>query len=493
MKAISGIKILVGVSLIFIAWRYRIRQYNIIPKVDSTFDEQAYLWAGESLLQSGVPIGWSILDLYFEPPYSLPGESEISLSGYTLTVNGQPRTLANWRQWPQTLATKQEVDIDGYKSQFKIIQPFLENPPLTGLLLAVVHTGDQLLSTSVKQIRLVPITFTSLTAGGVYWLAYLLGGLGPGLIAGLIYALSPGMVVSGRLAIPENLIASLLVFTLIALYYYLKRPRRLLLWLLLIPAFLAPLLKISGLIIPGTVSVILFRQKKFRPAIYVVISSLLGIITYFAYGLFYDAQVFIAILQAQGQRKFLGPMSLAVKALFPQIPLPMYEGWILLGYLSILWLIGRRIKNAHLIITGVIIHWIFFGLYGGSFPWYQFIAFPLLAVAGGLTLNHFFRKPQIYFNIFVFIITFSTLMHYAYLRSGLQWNDLINQYRLFIGILIIIPLVAWIFRKGSRLLTQLSLSVILLSSFYFSIQIINRMQELWVILENLPYPLTWVP
>ena len=492
MKFSSWFKILIASFLIFISYRYRIRQYDIIPPVYTTFDEQAYLWAGESLLSTGIPVGWSILDLYFSKNYTLPGNPGISVNGYGIAINDQTRTLSNWHKLKGTIAIDQEIEIDNYKSQFKIVQPFLENPPLYGILLALFNHGSGINPTSVKQIRLVSIVLTSITAAGVFWLGYLTAGLGAGMIAGLIYALSPGMVVSGRLAIPENIIASLLIFSLIALHYYLKKPQRIFIWLLIIIAFISPWLKISGLIIPITIGALLISRKQFRPATYLVLGTILGLLAYFAYGFFYDSAIFIKILQAQTQRQFAGPISMAIKMLFPQIPVPMYEGWILLGYLSVFWLTGKRLNQANFIVMGVIIHTLFFLLYGGNnFPWYQFIAFPLLALAGGILIKHFLFQPKIFFNIFVFVIIFSSLLHYSYLSQDFKWQTILTQYRILIFVLLITPLAAWLFKFKHKFLTRHSLTMILIGSLYLSTQVINHMQELWLILEKLPYPLTW--
>jgi len=84
------------------------------------------------------------------------------------------------------------------------------------------------------------------------------------------------------------------------------------------------------------------------------------------------------------------------------------DGWIILGFVSA-WLLLVIKKPAYrLITTVVIIHLAFFALFAGfNFPWYQFIIFPVLAVAAGLVVAEFIQKPQWEFNALLFFTVLS--------------------------------------------------------------------------------------
>jgi hypothetical protein len=228
--------------------------------------------------------------------------------------------------------------------------------------------------------------------------------------------------------------------------------------------------------------------------------------------------MFWQILQEQSQRKYLGPISMFIKIFYPQIPLPFFDGWIVLGWLSAFWLILspsalRRKKQGEVlskttdfqttklsyISIPITIHLFFFTLYGGdNFPWYMFIPYPLLALSTGIIIHRYIIKPNIYYNLIFYLIPFSSYWHYSHWTEKIDWRTILSQYRLSFIIFIIIPFFVYILKEKYTKLGQLhnstiqiSLHIMIFITLYLSIKTTNNMITIWLLLENLPYPLIW--
>jgi hypothetical protein len=474
-----------GISISLIGFKYRLRQYQSIPPASTTFDEQGYLWLGKSILTTGIPANWSALDIYQK--HASDNETDYKLSGYNISSSISTPSFKNWSTFPKPLFSNIESNIDGYRSQFLFVQPYLDNPPVFGIFLALIDNGTTALISSVGKIRLFPIAISTLTIFLIYLSAYYRYGLLASILASLIYAIGPGYVISGRLALPENFISFLFILTYFLLlslknYPILKYP-------LLLISFLCPLIKLPGLIIPASLFLYFIYQKKYRLSLIILLSAAFGLLCYITYGFYYDRSTFISMLQNQGQRQFLGPISMLVKTIYPQIPFPMFDGWIILGYISILGLLSKKLFTGSVfLLFGILSYFLFFLFFGGNnFPWYQFIIFPLLSLSLGINIAHFFGKIRFYILPVFFTFIFSSLFYYSYIF--LEWGKLLNIYRLSIFTFLIIPGIFFLTKKYSILFGKISLLLMLGISFWFSIKIINQMQIVWPILQSKPYPI----
>jgi len=471
------------IFLCFLGFRYRLRQYQSIPPVSTTFDEQGYLWLGKSILNTGIPANWSALDIYQD---SSEDNQLVYFQDYNLFYGSQSPSIKNWSNFPHPLYRSIESKIDGYQSQFLIVQPYLDNPPLFGVILAIFDNGTTALRSSVKNIRLFPIVTSIVTITFIFIYCYQQFNFTTAIISSLIFALGPAFVISNRLALPENLIATLLILCLFlntkSKYHKLAR------YLTYFICFLCPLIKISALIIPASLILIDFFIKKelnFR----LMLVTLLGLFTYIGYGFLLDKNILIQMFVNQGQRQFLGPISMLIKAIYPQIPFPYFDGWIIFAYFSIIIISINKISNkTKPLLIAFITHTIFFLLFGGNnFPWYQWIIYPLLAICCGVVISYSFNKFSQTIIFPFFIIVFSSLNYYA--RYGIDWGKYLNTFRLLIVVFLIIPFIPSIFKNRSKVFSKLSLFIMFIISLFYSIQIINNFQSIWPILLNKHYPI----
>lgn len=471
-----------GVMISLVGFKYRIRQYSQTPSVSENFDEIGYLWLGKSLLSTGIPANWSALDFYNQ--YQ-PANGERVLN-YNIGVNDQLPSLNNWSKFKKPTVRSYESTLDNnYKSQFLIVQPYLDNPPLTGIIFAAFDSGKSMAVSTIKQIRLVPIIALSMTIITIFLLGYFLISFNVGLIASLIYCFGPGFVISSRMAVPENLIAFLLPLTLLILYFYQKTKKTKLLITLGIICFIAVWLKVSGLIIPLIIAMICFNQKDFRSGWISIASGALGFLSYVGYCLIYSPTLFIQMITTQGARMFNGPASILASILHPEIPAFLFDGWIILGYISILGIIILKNKNQHFnyFSLSVVGYLIFFMLFGGlNYPWYQFIIYPILAISLGIIIDKFLKKPRFEFNFLFFLTVVSTLLQYSQYTDN--WINFLNTYRLLFIILVLVSAVGWFFKRFQKNLLRISLIIMLFLSLYLSTRIINNLNFLWPLLTQ---------
>jgi 4-amino-4-deoxy-L-arabinose transferase-like glycosyltransferase len=477
----------------YLGFSYRIRGYQVIPYVHNSWDEQEYLWLGKSLLTSGVPASWSSLPIYFSDQLKTVAENYKlrTVKGFNIQINEHSFNLSSWKNplLPHFVYLDIQSTVEGYTSNFRIVQPQLDNPPLAGLIFAAFDNNGNLYHSSVKTIRLIAIFFTTLTVAGIFLLSFKLYKLPTAIISSLIYALGPGYVVSGRLAVPENIIAAIYTFALLILVFYNQKETKLKFWGLLLICFFSPLLKLVGVIVPLGLSLILASEKKIRQSLLLLLSGFLGIMAYVIYGLFYNKNIFLMMLSNQTERNFMGPISVLFKFMLPHFTAPMYDGWLILGFISVFLALKSFTFKDHLIPLAIVAHLIFFLFFGGdNYPWYLFIIFPLLSITAGYCINHFLTNPHFGFNVLFYIVVLSSLLYYALL--GTKWPEFLNIYRILTFVALLLPLIPLIFKKPLQRYLQISLVVMLLGSFYLSTRIINNFQFLWPQLYQQDYQLT---
>ena len=112
----------IGVLLLIIFWgvKLRNRQKYQYPPPESTFDEIGYVWLGQSLLRGGVPMDWTAHKFYFGPEVAGKAAAGLSSSGLIPPPGQSTRDL---------IYLDQEMSIDGYKSQFRLVQRALITRP----------------------------------------------------------------------------------------------------------------------------------------------------------------------------------------------------------------------------------------------------------------------------------------------------------------------------------------------------------------------------
>jgi hypothetical protein len=207
-------------------------------------------------------------------------------------------------------------------------------------------------------------------------------------------------VLAARIIAVEHLLALLLILQLLFFLwwqkYNRKKVRRLLIGCMMTIAFVAPLLKLSGLVI-SLLPIILFSSiGKYRFAIMSGLATLAGIAVYVGYGYYYDFELFTAIQSAHTLR----PQTFwYFYTLFDR---PNLGNYVLEDPLFVMGVIGsfvafwmhQKAKQKYganiLLIPWLLCMCIFLAvapveLYG----WYKFITIPLVAIGGGYIVRAF--------------------------------------------------------------------------------------------------------
>lgn len=190
MRRIRTFILLLTLGVVFcLGLKYRLRNYWDFPPIGQTFDEQLYSWIGSSLINTGIPTGWS-----FIPDYA------------------------------NTKSVK--MILDGYTTHMTLVTPFIEQPPLAGLLSSLLSGSYRLPSfdaVTLKQIRFPAIILFSLSILLLFIYTSRSYGSRTGLLAAAIFAFTPTIIISHRLATAENYLAFFLLLGLNFLQLFIIR------------------------------------------------------------------------------------------------------------------------------------------------------------------------------------------------------------------------------------------------------------------------------
>lgn len=470
--------LVVLMGLVLLGARLRLRFLQAFPPARATYDEEAYLWVGKSLLTTGVPTSWSFVD-YGQLEKGRPLVDR-RVEDFSLAINDGKPTLANWRAFPKPLTKAQEIDVDGVRTHFTIVQPFLDHPPLGGIFFALFDRNRVMTSITTIDIRRVAVGLALVGLFGIFLLVKELVGETAAILAVAFSALGAGYVISSRLALPENILAAVWPWYLWLAYSQLKRPS---LWrrnVLLAGALLLPLVKLSGLILPGSAALFYFRSAKHRWALSLLIGGAIGVLLYLAYGYFYDPASFKVVLGLQGARHFYGPQTVLLKILNPLVTAPLLDGFIFLGWFSFIALVFNRDQKESAIVTDAILAYLgFFLLFGGEqYPWYQFIVFPLLAMCAAMVTAMYLDQPSSRFNLLFFLIVLCPYLFYAFDLP--DWTAVLTQFRL-LALVFLVPLIFPDTGRRMQRINKILMLALLAGALYLSVRVINNAPLWWPI------------
>lgn len=346
------------ISILLLGLSLRLVDYDRIPPFGETADEFFYPWAGMTWIQTGVPAAWSWFPAY---------------------QNGKI-----YHKW---------------NTQYRIVSPWLEKPPLYSLLTGsiMLATGAQdLFDVRYETLRLIPIALSLATLGLVIGIASKLFTPTVGLIAGSLYATNPTVVVASRLSLTENLLTPL---TLLALFLYLKfRPKPLTDLKVILIAFICALVILTknvGIAFWLMFVFVFLAKQAWRHAAITFLIGLVAVLIHPFIGWLYDWQLFSQVMQNY-QLEF-GAQGLP-ELIFTIFRFPT---------------VG---KKDHLLLDGVMLagYILFY-----SSPWWLLPKVNRLISQSKTRLEKFLKYITQFDNLFIFIaLPFAFIMLLAYLASG---------------------------------------------------------------------------
>lgn len=407
------------------------------PRLGATFDEYAWTWQGMNLIQKGVPVSWSP-----HPQY------------------------------------KNAKDITYRKTHFRIVKPFLEHPPVFGLVagaFAILNGASDMYHLTIVNIRPLAVVLGVLSILIVYLLTREIYDEKTGLIAALLYSTIPTIVIGSRIVQNENFFIPVWLLSLWLVVEYIKNEykNKNLLYFAAILCYLLVLAKIPWIAGSGSIFLIFLYLKKYKDAALFVIAPILALITFFAYGFFYDSHTFLSLWGLQLNRYDI--IFTSIFALFqkPYLVDRFYtDGWIYFGWIAYFLLLVSDLKKNYIIVLALLSYFVVFLAGIPDEPghgWYRYPFYPLLIISTALFIREYFAK-----NL---ILTFAFLIWVGTALLGLTWEVVFG----FSYMIFRIAIVTWgltlapLFFKGKK---WIKLSRVLSYGWFIILILLN----IWAVL-----------
>jgi hypothetical protein len=332
-------------------------------------DERLWIDAGVSLIKDKVPTSWTI-----RWPYH------------------------NWAAYDS---------VDG-----STVTPWLDHPPLFALMSGgwtILAGQDNVVNLKWGLQRLPMAVISVLTV----WLTYLFvkraynRGLAFFVLMALVFF--PSHVIASRFALAENAIPLFLMAGAYALAVCLSTPttntRRISSVMAFTLAFLAPLLKLSGIVVPMTLALFLFMIKRYKLGWAMIGVGACSVGTFMIYAWFYGWEVFIGaqkahVLREQSFENFW--------TLFTRMDIGNYtlsDPSLIVGFIGLIALMVLENKlEFKTYIFSAVFSLSFLLLYISpveSYVWYKYPLYPWLAIGLGYVFWSLYHERFAYLVIFL--------------------------------------------------------------------------------------------
>lgn len=365
----TPIYVFVLVGILLIGFWLRSTNYTVWPRHGATFDEFAWTWLGINLIQKGIPISWSS-----QPQYT----------------------------------HKQHLIYQ--KAAFWIVKPYLEHPPLFGIIagsFALMNGAKDMYHVTLPKIRPLALILGVLSIGMVFLLTSELYGQQIGILASLLYATIPTIVIGSRIVQNENFFIPAWLLSLYLTFRYINSNKKKLLIVTGIITGLLVLAKVPWLVAGLSVCLLLAYHHKWKDTFFIGVVTLLIGSLFLLYGFYYDKTLFLSLWQLQLARydiSFVGFFSMFIK---PLITDRIYlDGWIYFGFFSSFLLAQNLKKHIHILLPflSYLFVYIFFIPDEPFHGWYRYPLYPFLVISTTVFLKEYFRKNQILTTFFLLLV-----------------------------------------------------------------------------------------
>ena len=436
-------KTAVFILIFAVALIVRKQNYAEIPIPGQSVDEYSNSWVGLSLIELGVPVGFS-----GQPGYENKIIKYINVDRfYQVVSTGSPLTL-NY--------------------------PWMDHPPLLGLITggyAYLSGARVFEDTRALIIRRPIIIIGTLSVALLTIFCWINYGFLAGAIGGFIYATSPLVVLSSRMIQAENAIIPSLLFCMISLSLYIKTKKDYWLVLCSFSAGIATLFKLSGFVCHLFVFFSLLDvHKKFNKSfikdfLFFLLLSLPITFFYVIYGFAYDFGTFKSLILANYNRFYgIGP------DLFMQLVRNQrltYHKFLPESFIVGSWIvfIGWVFKKHKIIfdvlpVFSVFIFLIIYIIFGSQpYGWYAFPFWPLLFIILARFFSLAYEKNANYLP--VFLISFLLLGENISRTTGLDdFQKYANVWRFGLSTLLFLVVLQTILNNNSKYLPKLLLLIL---------------------------------
>jgi 4-amino-4-deoxy-L-arabinose transferase-like glycosyltransferase len=354
---------------------------------------------------------------YAAVPFALENDDWLfaTWNGWQLLTDGRTR---GWTSWPDNYAGLVSIQRLAYfdaSSTWSVIQPYLEHPPLLHLLVgaaAKLGGADHWLHVRLAHARLVPVALGSACVPLVVAIGRRLYPRGPAaMLAGLIYATLPFVVLQAREVKEEALVVPL---ALASLLFFLRwrdgvgpmgaarRRRRRELVLAALCAGLAPLAKVpAAAFVPALVLLVLaepdrpWRQAALAAAVGLGVASSLV-----AFGAWQSWELFTVTMRIQSSGR---PSHWNIFTRWFDDPLVNFNlvgrGWLLGLWVMFAGSVLKRGRRAEPVLTvPLLAYMVAISISSGNwtFGWYGLPLYPLLCLGAGAFLADLWEAPDLW-------------------------------------------------------------------------------------------------
>lgn len=400
------------------------------PREGSTFDEYAWTWIGINLIQNHIPESWS--------------------------------------RHPQYVQRKEIV----YRGAgFVLVRPYLEHPPLFGLVVgsyALLNGVKDMYHVDLQHIRSLALILGALSIFMIYVFASEAYGYRIGLLSSFIYSIVPTIVVGSRIVENENFFIPFFLLSLFLIIKFIKTNKS---WFRNFAGVICGLLTLAKIPwIAGALGIVLIflYLKKYKDSLKFLAIVIPIFLMFFIYGFYFDGKLFMSLWQLQLQRYDLTFNS--IFALFTSPYLAdrfLVDGWIYFGWFAILLLLVKDLKKNYLVVLPFLAYFAVFIFAIPNEPshgWYRYPFYPFLIVSIALFLKEYFNKN--------YVLTFLFLIFTGLSMMSLSWEPALGFSFVFFRLTLIIyglsmlPLFIPKTNKISTLTSYLSLFMILILSIW---------------------------
>lgn len=369
---IKRYSIFVFLGIILLGFLLRFHNFHTWPRVGATFDEYAWTWQGMNLLQTGIPKSWSP-----HPQYE----------------------NAN--------------SIIYQKTHFRIVQPFLEHPPVFGLVagsFAILNGVSDMYDVSIVKIRPLALILGVISIFLIFLLTKELYSIRIGLLSALLYATIPTIVIGSRIVQNENFFIPVWLCVLYLTAKYIKGKRKIFRNLVIILCSLLVLAKIPWIAAGISIFGIFIFYKKYKDALLILFGVIFALFLFTAYGYYYDWDLFVNLWKLQANRYDIAFNSIYALFQKPFLVDRYYtDGWIYFGWFAFILLLAKDLRKYIFIVTPLLAYFL---IYLAGIPdeaghgWYRYPFYPFLIISIALFIKEYFVKN--FALSFIFLVFIGT-------------------------------------------------------------------------------------
>jgi len=332
-------------------------------------DEMLWLDAGTSLLREGVPTSWTI-----RWPYH------------------------NWEAYDR---------VDG-----GTVTPWLDHPPLYALMSGgwAMLTGQGEAIEIAWGLQRLPMALVSvLTIFFTYLFVKKVFGNPLALFVLLAFTFFPSEIIASRFALAENVVPLFLMLGLYALAVYLEAAsvdvKRLSFGVVAVMCFAAPLLKLSGAVVPLTIILFLFLTKRYWLGLKMVGATLAAVGSFVIYAWYYSWGVFVGAQKAHMLREHSFEH---FWTLFTKLDVGNYtlvDPSVIVGFIGLVALVLLEAgQERRMYVFSAVFVLSFLLLYISpveAYVWYKYPLYPLLALGLGYVFYGLYLEKVAYLILFL--------------------------------------------------------------------------------------------